>query len=737
MGFTSNEPRFPKLRGARLSLGQRATFRVWAWASLLCVVVVVVGPVFTSNLLLMVRGPQTVSEAQLRTKLAQRSLLPNFTVPGRVNYVTLPGLPATAADFSVTDGEDDHLYDFRYVFLGNQVLVTKVEGYGPTLPTGEIRRLSGDTEAYARKGLTQIGTDVKLAPYLLDTTTNVQEKLATIVGLLGFALTFALLGFVRAVLWQRCPPKPFVAPKRTGIFVEPRQIIGELFRGPGSLRRFAVAGATVGSAVLVSAALVVAPASPTDTTTWSEQIKPLAQFVENLRGGPFEHPVPVDLLSPEQYDLVAKNAEPGVTTPCQESTLSKENNALIRAFCEDRESADNLRRATYSLLGVTQTERAQASLAHLRSIGFYSPIDKRLYVRGKRISPEVNTVLVHELTHAWQDQRFHLGLFRPKSTEALVAWQALVEGDASYVEQAYMKAQRGVRPMNALDQGLSDHKRAAQFRKTSNYVLANTLNPMLPYLAGPTYIKRLRQQGIATSTGRRAKGTEAIDLAFSHPPESIAQVFNAQSSPFETMLPLLQTNSPFEGEDATVVYEEQLDASSFFVLAGSSGSYRDLLVRWHGGVLQLATNGKRLCAQVTVRTSEALPPITIPQEDLLVQQLSFPGLEDRPPATYQPPEYTVVARRACWEGVGSGLTSIDTQAVLGKQLRLTLQSWELASQLATEDQTTEAMDRCFATALALRLDRSDSPTPSANEITVIARACQLPEPIIGKLIDRA
>jgi hypothetical protein len=715
---------------------QRATFRVWAWASFLAVAMVVLGPVFTSNLFLLVRGPNTISEAQLRTKLANGSLVPNFTIPGRVNYVTLPGLPATAADFSVTDGEDDHLYDFRYVFVGNQVLVTKVEGYGPTLPTGEIRRLSGETESYARKGLTQIGTEVKLAPYVLDTTTNVQETLATIVGLLGFVLAFALLGFARVVLWQRRPPKPLTPPKSTGIFVVPRQVSRELFRGPGSLRRFAIAGATVGSAVLVSAALAVAPASPTDTTTWSQQIKPLAEFVETLRGGPFEHPVPVDLLSPEQYDLVAKNAEPGVTTPCQESSLSNEINALLREFCKKLDSENNLRQATYSLLDVSRTEPTESPLARLRSIGFYSPIDKRLYVRGNRISPEVKTILVHELTHAWQDQRFHLGLFRPKSTEALVAWQALVEGDASYVEQAYLEAHRGDRTTNALDLPIADDKRAVQFRKTSNYVLANTLNPMLPYLAGPTYIKRLRQQGIATSTGRMARDTEAIDLAFNHPPETIAQVFGAQRPP-ETLSPLLQTTSPFEGQDATVVYEEQLDASSFFVLAGGSGTYQDLLVSWHGGVLQLATDGKRLCAQVTVRTSKAVAPITIPQEDSLVGQFSFPGLEDRPPVTYQPPESTVVVRRACWEGAGLEPTSSGTQTLLGQQLRITLQSWELASQLATETQTTEMMDRCFAMALAQRLDRNDSPAPSMNEIAMIGRACQVPDTVIEKLIGRS
>jgi hypothetical protein len=740
MGFKTIRQQAASCVGPRFAPEQRAHLRVGVWGILATLVAAVVGPILVWNLSLLVGGPQTINEAQLRTKLADGSVIPNFIVPGRVDYVTLPGLPATAADFSVTDGEDDHIYDFRYVFVGKEVFVTKVEGYGPTLATGELRRLTGETETYARKGLLRLGKEAKLVPYVLDTTTNVHEKLGTLVGLLGFVLMFSIIGFGRSLLWLRSPPKPLTNYARSGMFVGPRQVLRELFCGPSSLRSFATASATVASAVLVSAALAIAPASPTGASTWPAQVKPLAEFVESLRGGPFEHPVPIDLLSHEQYDLVARNQAAGITTPCQNSEFSKETQSLVGAFCKDVGSTGDLRRSTYALLGVTQSAIAQEPSAHLASIGFYSPIDKRLYVRGNKLTAEVTAVLVHELTHAWQDQRFHLGLFQPSSSEELVAWKALVEGDATYVEQAYRQTQRGARiAQKSGTKSPAQDARALRLRESTNAVLASNLNPLLPYLAGPTYIKQLRLEGLLTTTGR-VRGTEALDLAFGRPPSNIAQIVGAtglEPKPdreTEKLLPLLQAHSPFPNEEATVAYEEQLDASSFFALTGRTGSYRQRLQSWHGGVLQLATNGDQLCAQVTIRTREAVAPIVVPQEDYSIGDFGSLGRIDRPPVTYQLPEDTIVARRACWTGPRSIVFADPHEQLLGRHLRSALQSWSISSALANQNQTTASADRCLAEVLADRLEHSGLTKSTVEEFAIMAQSCGVPESAMANIM---
>ena len=73
-------------------------------------------------------------------------------------------------------------------------------------------------------------------------------------------------------------------------------------------------------------------------------------------------------------------------------------------------------------------------------IGFYSYDDERLRVRGTELTPAVESVLVHELTHALQDQNFDLGdrleeLDKADDTNSSATaegFEALVEGDARF-----------------------------------------------------------------------------------------------------------------------------------------------------------------------------------------------------------------------------------------------------------------------------------------------------------------
>ena len=79
-------------------------------------------------------------------------------------------------------------------------------------------------------------------------------------------------------------------------------------------------------------------------------------------------------------------------------------------------------------------------------IGLYSFKDEHIRIRGKKLDPAVKSTLVHELTHALQDQHFDIGKRMEEfdeddeSTSSESAYQAVVEGDAQRVETKYRES---------------------------------------------------------------------------------------------------------------------------------------------------------------------------------------------------------------------------------------------------------------------------------------------------------
>ena len=79
------------------------------------------------------------------------------------------------------------------------------------------------------------------------------------------------------------------------------------------------------------------------------------------------------------------------------------------------------------------------------TIGFYSYEDERIRIRGTELTPAVESTLVHELTHALQDQNFDLGkrfeeldkADDANSSAASDGFDALVEGDARRIEDKW------------------------------------------------------------------------------------------------------------------------------------------------------------------------------------------------------------------------------------------------------------------------------------------------------------
>jgi hypothetical protein len=133
-------------------------------------------------------------------------------------------------------------------------------------------------------------------------------------------------------------------------------------------------------------------------------------------------------------------------------------------------------------------------------VGFYDDSTKRLVVRGDAWTPALEDTLVHELTHANQDQSFDLGgLWKATRTddESATALRAVIEGEASLVELDFFDAQTPAWQAPVRSTGGS----------ASPLPIVDTL-AAFPYQAGEQFVRTVRESG----------GTAAVSRMFAHPP---------------------------------------------------------------------------------------------------------------------------------------------------------------------------------------------------------------------------
>lgn len=168
---------------------------------------------------------------------------------------------------------------------------------------------------------------------------------------------------------------------------------------------------------------------------WDAKVKPYVDYVEKERGLRFEHPVYVDFLSDAEFDKEVTSSD---------GELDEEDREEIRR-------SEGVLRALGLLPAGVDLLDAVNELSRGSVIGLYSYEDKRIRVRGTQLTLPVRSTLVHELTHVLQDQHYDLeGVAEEQAedddTTAETVWQAIVEGDADRVEEAWAeslpKAQR-------------------------------------------------------------------------------------------------------------------------------------------------------------------------------------------------------------------------------------------------------------------------------------------------------
>jgi hypothetical protein len=223
-----------------------------------------------------------------------------------------------------------------------------------------------------------------------------------------------------------------------------------------------------------------------------EVIEELKAFVESARGLRFREPVDVAVLDPDAF----RRSLAGGGEPTEES---------------DAEVALGVLRALGLLEGPDDLGTA-GELDPDTVAGFYDTETRELVVRGDRLTPFVRQVLVHELTHALDDQHFDL---EPQfaDDEAALAFEALVEGNAVVVESRYLASLP------------ADEREAARSEENATFGGAGAGVPDIvvelgsfPYRDGPRLVDALLQAG----------GQARVDEAFRAPPTSSAEVLHPE-----------------------------------------------------------------------------------------------------------------------------------------------------------------------------------------------------------------
>ena len=227
-----------------------------------------------------------------------------------------------------------------------------------------------------------------------------------------------------------------------------------------------------------------------------EQFIPIAEhFVEVHRGMPFKTRVAVTLLGDDAF---------------RQRLLGDPRNTQSDA--ELQKAAKELR-ALHLVSGPLDIGAATRDLLGAGVSGFYDAKSKSLVVRGVAASPYVRQVLVHELTHALQDQYF--GIDRPDlekaDDERGLAFQSLVEGDAVRIETEYHES------LSPAEQAAADREEQGQgggIPASVPRVLIELI--AFPYIAGPPFVRELVREG----------GNARLDDAFVHPPVDSAQLLD-------------------------------------------------------------------------------------------------------------------------------------------------------------------------------------------------------------------
>ena len=231
------------------------------------------------------------------------------------------------------------------------------------------------------------------------------------------------------------------------------------------------------------------PLSPELKATISE----LRGFIEKERDLKFKKDVKVTLLSEKQFKAYIADASSG----------------------EPATDEVDVGRVTFEALGLIEKNIDLDALGETAAgqslLGWYDPEENALFVRGNEVTPFIKTILVHELTHALQDQHFDIvreDLYEADDDSSL-GLEAVVEGDATRVEMAYYES------LTAEEERLVElEANDAGDPATSDVPDALSAWMSAPYQLGPIFMEAMFRDG----------GNDQLNKALKNPPVTSEQL---------------------------------------------------------------------------------------------------------------------------------------------------------------------------------------------------------------------
>ena len=298
-------------------------------------------------------------------------------------------------------------------------------------------------------------------------------------------------------------------------------------------RRALIVGLAV--AVLAAVAGVVGsqtPSGPDRPAAWDSRVVDLVKFVEGERRMTFQHPVYVDFL-PESEFRQEVTGNDGAELSADDRKEIEQYAGMFRAL--------GLIGSDVDLLSAVNKFQGEAALA------FYDPRTERVRVRGTELTVKIKGTLVHELTHALQDQYFDLsreGNFPVDGQND--TYRPIFEGDAERVQHQWLNT------LNAADQAAYDQAAEEELDGVDlDGVPASVVQFFTaPYNFGEPFVDVLVS----------AQGRKAVDDALRDPPHSDAELLD----PFR----YLEHQSPKVVEQPKLAAgEKKVDDGAFGALA--------------------------------------------------------------------------------------------------------------------------------------------------------------------------
>ncbi len=254
--------------------------------------------------------------------------------------------------------------------------------------------------------------------------------------------------------------------------------------------------------------------------------------IEVVRELEFERPVEVDVVSRAEYREQYADRVQGSTDGEWENLIWKS----LFIVGDDRDVAAEL--------DETFGDAVQ---------GFYEPGQDRIVIVSDEENPTIDkATLVHELTHALQDQQFGLE-FGHDTRDEQAAYDTLIEGEAELVPQRYLdrcdewscfQPETELAADTELDRGILQ-------------IITQ------PYTQGVGFVAELEAEG----------GWEAVNEAHENPPTSTAQTIDSDRYPDETHRNVTVTDRSTEQWDRFDQHPtgDTLGAASMFTMFAANG----------------------------------------------------------------------------------------------------------------------------------------------------------------------